>query len=147
MDSMKEWEAILAGEGMPSELPTETDRAAEAGVDLVSLDVASGEAQALALKLKEEDPRNLFGGFPSSLETLVSLIKDLRSEWVKAGVPENFIHLTIHASCINGKDCVTLSRTDGNRYHYNTKNILKYSREKTIQFLTSSGISFREEQV
>ncbi|MEK7081166.1 MAG: hypothetical protein AAB902_02150 [Patescibacteria group bacterium] len=144
MNSVNEWEARLKKLGMPSEIQSEQEKAAEAGVELISTDMASSEAEALALKLKKEDPRNILGGFPNSTDSVVSLVETLREEWLAQDISPKDIHLVIHASCVNGHDCITLAYNGGKIYHYNTKNIHGYSREKMVSKLRTHNLSFVE---
>lgn len=144
MDLTKHWERKLKDLGMPSELPTEHQRAAEAGVELVSSEMANPEAEALEKKLQEEDPRNVLGGFPNSINTMVSLVETLREEWLAQNIPVKDIRLALHASCINGHDCVVLSYNGEKKYHYNTKNIREYSRQKMISQLRVHNLLFVE---
>ncbi len=144
MDSINDWEAKLKALGVPSEIPLEHEKAKEAGVDLVPLDMTSQEAQALSKKLQQEDPRNIFGGFPNSLDTIISLIETLKEEWMEQSVLAKDIHITIHSSCINDYDCVTVSYNGSNKYHYNTKNIRGYSRQEMISKLKSHNLFFLE---
>jgi hypothetical protein len=144
MDSVNDWEARLKDMGMPSELPSEAERAIEAGVDLVPLDMTSQEAQALSQKLEQEDPRNIFAGFPNSLDSMISLVETLRAEWIEQNIPTKDIHITIHSSCVNDHDCITVSYNGSNKYHYNTKNIRGYSREEMTSRLTAHNLSFTE---
>ena len=144
MDLAKHWENKLKALGMPSEIPMEYQKAAEAGVELVSTDMANPEAEALEKKLQEEDPRNVLGGFPNSINTMVSLVETLREEWLAQNILAKDIRLAIHASCINGHDCVVLSYNGEKKYHYNTKNIREYSRQKMISQLRAHNLSFIE---
>jgi hypothetical protein len=144
-DSMKnEWEKKLEDLGMPSEISSEEQKAEEAGIELVPEEMANPEAVELARKLQEEDPRNLLGGFPNSVETMISLVETLREEWMAQNISEKDMHLVVHASCINGHDCITLAYNGGNIYHYNTKNIRGYSREKMIKKLEARNLHFVE---
>ncbi len=144
MESMNEWEGKLKDLGMPSELPSEEEVAAESGVELVSIDLANPEAEELAEKLRQEDERNKLGGYLNSTEDTVALIETLRKEWLEQGISPKDIHLVIHASCKNGSDCVTLAYNGGNIYHYNTKNIQGYTREEMAKQLDDKDLSFVE---
>ena len=144
MDSLAEWEKKLQDLGMPSEIPSEQEKAAKEGVELVSSEMADPSAEALAKKLQEEDPRNHLGGFPNSMEDLVSLVQTLRAEWKDKKISPTDMHLVIHSSCINGRDCVTLAYNGGDIYHYNTKNVRGYSRAKISQLLKAQGLYFVE---
>ncbi len=144
INSPKYWENKLKEMGMPSEIELEQEKAAKAGVEVVSTEMVSPEAEALAQKLKEEDPRNLLGGFPNSPKEVVALVETLREEWLAQDIKPKDIHLVVHASCINGHDCVTLAYNGGNIYHYNTKNIRGYSRDKMLSKLESHGLHFVE---
>lgn len=144
MNEARKWEAILEKEGLSENLISEEEKAAKEGVEIVSIDMANPEAQALALKLRQEDERNKLGGFPNSTEDTVSLIETLREEWLAQGISPKDIHLVIHASCINGSDCVTLAYNGGNIYHYNTKNIRGYSREDIAKKLNDKNLSWVE---
>ena len=130
---------------MPAELPLEHVKAAEVGIDLVSLDLASPEAEEFARKLRQEGPNNVLGGFPEDINEMVSLIKGLRKELLAQGIPEAEIHLAIHSSCVNSHDCIMLYHNNGKKYHYNTKHILNYSRDEMISKLVAHGLSFREQ--
>jgi hypothetical protein len=55
---------------------------------------------------------------------------------------KNTISVMIHSSCVNGRDCITVIQNGGKRYHYNTKMIFHYSRQKVMDFLESRNISF-----
>jgi hypothetical protein len=144
MNEAQKWEAILEKEGLSENLISEEEKAANEGVEIVSMEMANPEAQELERKLREEDPRNLLGGFPTSIEGTVSLVETLREEWLAQGISPKDIHLVIHASCINGSDCVTLAYNGGNIYHYNTKNIRGYSREEMAKKLDDKNLSFVE---
>jgi hypothetical protein len=146
MDSLqKKWESILAKEGMPSEILSEEKVAAKAGVKMGSLDImADPEAKDIAEKLRLEDARNIFGGFPNNIDTLISLVKDLKGEWLKQNIPSKDIHLAVHSSCINGYDCVALAHNGEEVYHYNVKNIIGYSRKKLTSKLQADQLSFIE---
>lgn len=147
MDSLeREWEAKLTKLGMPSEPLSEQEKAAEEGVELETLDTdeTNTEARMLAKKLIEEDPRNVFGGFSVSIDNLLSLVKTLEGEWLAEGIPAKDIRLAVHASCINGHDCVAVTYNGGKVYHYNTKNIRRYSRQKLIEKFKSQRLSIIE---
>jgi hypothetical protein len=139
-----EWEAKLEEAGQPADIPFEHEKAAQAGVDVTPLDVANPEAISLAQKLREEDPLNVFGGFPNTLDDMISLVETLNEEWLSQGMSSREIHLVIHSSCINGHDCVTLSHNNGNRYHYNTKDIRGYTRGKLVSRLSTHKLNFVE---
>lgn len=139
MDLMDKWEKKLQNLGMPAEPLSEQEKAARADIELISTDMMDPDAEEIAKKLKEEDIRNVLGGFPNSMGIIISLIKSLKSE---AGTKEN--RLYIHSSCINDNDCVTISHSDGKIYHYNTKNIRDYSREKMISLLEDYKINYTE---
>jgi hypothetical protein len=143
-NSPKYWEDKLKKMGMPSEIKPEHEKAALAGVEIVSTEMMSPEAEALAKKLLEEDPRNILGGFPNSTDEMVSLVETLNEEWLSQNVSPKDIHLVVHSSCVNGSDCVTLAYNGGNIYHYNTKNIRGYSRDKMLSRLKSHGLHFVE---
>ncbi len=143
-DDIKFWEKKLQGLGLGADLPTEAEKAGEHGVEIVSADSVNHEFQALTKRLQEEDPRNIFGGFPTSMDTLISLVDTLKAEWLEQGIPESEIHLALHASCINGHDCLNVIRNGGQRYHYNTKRIHHYSREHLLARLKARKIPFRE---
>lgn len=145
MNEIENWEAKLKDAGMPDELPTEAEVAKEAGVELVSMEIADPEAEALINKLKEEDPKNEFGGFPTSIDSMASTIQTLRNEWLAQGTPKEKIKIVIHASCINQQDCVVLKKNGDATYHYNTKKILGYSRDKILAKLAPYNISFTEQ--
>mgnify|MGYP001567770677 CR=1 FL=1 len=138
------WEEILTDMGMPSEIRPEVEIAKEAGVELVSVGMETSEAKAIARRLTQEDPSNLFGGFANSIEGLVSLVETLRDEWVSAGLLPDEISIVIHSSCINGSDCVMVAKNGGNKYHYNTKHIPKYVRKAIITRLHSRGLNVVE---
>ena len=144
INSPKYWEDKLRKLGMPSEIPSEQQKAEKEGVELDSTEMVSPEAEALAKKLREEDPRNILGGFPNSTDEMVSLVETLNEEWLAQNISPKDIHLVVHASCVNGNDCVTLAYNGGNIYHYNTKNIRRYSREKILSKLKSRGLHFVE---
>lgn len=144
MSIENDWEAKLRDMGMPSEIASEEEVAREAGVELVTADMLDPEAQALANKLRQEDSRNIFGGFPNSTNNTVSLVESVRGEWLAQGINEKDIRLTIHASCVNRHDCVTLSQHGGKSYHYNTKQISHYSREDMMKKLLAHGLTFKE---
>lgn len=144
MDEARKWEAILEEEGLPENLISEEEKAAREGVEITSMEMANSEAQELAEKLRQEDERNKLGGYPNSIEDTVALVETLREEWLAQGVSPKDIHLVIHASCINGSDCVTLAYNGGNIYHYNTKNIRGYSREGMAKKLEDKDLSFIE---
>lgn len=140
MDALqKEWEKILENEGMPENIKPEEQKAAEAGYEISSLDI-DPESDAIAKKLQSEDSRNLFSGFPNSIEMVKRIVETTREDWMAQGIKEKDIQLAIHESCENGHDCVVLSYANGNRYHYNTKNIMGYSRDA----LENSGLTFVE---
>ena len=143
-DLQKEWERKLAASGLPAEPPSEQEMAAQAGIELTSIDMASPEAQAIEKKLQEEDPTNIFGGFVNNISEILSVIKDLRQDWLKQGTLPEEIRITIHASCENGSDCVVVSHIGGNKYHYNTAHIRKYSRKLLLARLSAENISFAE---
>jgi hypothetical protein len=144
INSPKYWEDKLKKMGMPSEIEPEQEKAAKAGVEIVSTEMISPEAEALSKKLREEDPRNILGGFPNSTEEVVALVETLREEWLAQDIKPRDIHLVVHASCINDHDCVTLAYNGGNIYHYNTKNIRGYSRSKMLSKLELHGLHFVE---
>lgn len=135
-----DWEKELENLGMPAEPISESQKAAQADIELISTEMMDPEAEIIARKLKEEDPRNILGGFPNSIKNIISLIKTLQQE----NTSSRDIKLYIHASCINGHDCVTLAHPDGKVYHYNTKNVHNYSRERMIDQLEVSRIPFVE---
>jgi hypothetical protein len=143
-DSPQEWEKRLAAMGMPSEIESEEEKANRAGIELVSSEMTDPEAETLAKKLKEEDPRNILGGFPNSADEMVSLVETLQEEWLAQNISPKDIHLVVHASCVNGNDCITLAYNGGNIYHYNTKNIRGYSRQKMLSKLKFRGLYFTE---
>jgi hypothetical protein len=60
----QDWEKKLQDLGMGAELPSEAEVADKAGVELVSVDEAGNQTEAITRKLYEEDPRNIFGGVP-----------------------------------------------------------------------------------
>ena len=144
MSEEEEWKIKLEELGLGAELPSESEKAEDAGFSLVSLEEVDKESEDFTRKLMQEDPRNLFGGFPTSMEQVISLIETLKTEWIEQGVPPNLISVLIHSSCVNGKDCITLVQNGGNRYHYNTKKIINYSRGRVISFLKTHEISFSE---
>jgi len=140
----KDWERLLRDEGMPSEIIPEQIKAAQAGVMLDAPEMSSPEALALKKRLQEEDSRNVLGGFPSDINTMVTLAQDLREEWLAQDVKSKDIHLVVHESCINGSDCLTLAYNGGNIYHFNTKYTTDYSRQKLFKQLEAHNLSFVE---
>jgi len=140
----KKWEKILQNAGMPSEIIPEQIKAAQAGVLLDAPEMSSPEAVALKKRLQEEDPRNVLGGFPSDINTMVTLVQDLREEWLAQDVKPKDIHIVVHESCINDSDCLTLAYNGGNIYHFNTKHTDGYSRQKLFKQLEAHNLSFVE---
>lgn len=145
MTEEEKWEKILSKAGMPNEIPSESEIARESGVEVVGIDDMGTQGKALEKKLQSEDPRNVFGGFPTSLDQAFSLITTLKEEWLKNGVNPESIHIVIHESCVNGHDCITVINNGGKRYHYNTKMIIGYKRDKLISFLKTKHLKFSEE--
>ena len=141
-NSPEYWEKLLAGQGMPAEPLSESELAEMQGVETVSISELGNQSQAIEKKLYEEEPRNKFGGFPTSQENLVALVGTLISEWIENGVPEKIISIMSHSSCVNGRDCVTVIKNGGDRYHYTTKMIIGYSRSKLEKFLERSSIAY-----
>jgi adenylate kinase family enzyme len=130
---------------MPSNLPTESEKAKEGGIELVGIDDLGTQKHELERKLKSEDKRNVFGGFPTSVEQAFSLVETLKEEWLAAGASPESIHIVVHESCVNGHDCITVVNNGGKKYHYNTKMIIGYRRNKLISFLKRKHIAFSED--
>ena len=143
MDPTKDWEAKLRKLGMPAELPSEIERAEKVGINMIPLESTDLETIELAKMLASEDLSNIFGGFPTSMDNLLALCDTLREEWLAEGVRPIDIKTTIHSSCVNGKDCVVMS-SNGKKYHYNTKRISRYSRDKLLSFLKLRRVNYRE---
>jgi len=143
-----EWEEKLKKLGMPAEPLSEQAVATSQNerVELVPKEMASREAEELAQKLAEEDPRNILGGFPNTMDMMVSLVETMQKELLEKNIPAENIRIIIHPSCINEHDCVTLtySGNNGNVYHYNTKNISGYSRQGLISKMGTHGLSVVE---
>ena len=138
------WEKKLKTLGLGADIKTEAEKAAKAGIEVISSDTLGDTYKTLSLVLQEEDPRNVFAGFPGSMDVLISLINTLKTEWLEQGVPPQDINIAVHSSCVNDKDCVVVSQNGGKKYHYNAGNITEYSRGKLIKELTRRQIPFRE---
>src|SRR3989338_2953553 len=141
VNSQEHWENILEKKRMPAELSFESTKAKRAGIDLVSLDLVDSEAEAFAEKLRQEGPNNVPMGFPESMGEVISEIESLKEALIAQHIPEQEIHLTIHTSCVNDQDCIILFHNNGNKYHFNTKDIKGYTREKMVESLASHNIA------
>jgi hypothetical protein len=144
----EQWEHMLQDSGMPSEISSEEEIAFQAGVKLESLDMETDpDVQALTKRLTEEDSGdslNHFGGFPNSVEDMFALVETLRAEWLKQNIPSKDIRLIVHTSCINGHDCVALTHSGKDIYHYSTKNIYGYTREKLTEKFQNHHLAYIE---
>lgn len=138
------WNNKLKSMGLDSDIKTEAEKAKEAGHEVVSADSIDPEFDAMAKKLSEEDPRNVFGGFPVSSEILTSLVDTLIVEWRDLGIPLNEIHVAIHSSYVNDNDCIIVVQNRGKRYHYNTERMMDYDKTKVILQLIRKKVPFRE---
>ena len=141
---VKEWEERLKREGLPAEPLTESQRAAKVGIRMESLDSQQEETSEIVAQLEREDSTNKFGGFPESFGSMTALVITLRDEWMETGTKRSDIRIAVHPSCVNGADCVTMSRNRGEKFHYNTGHIADYSREEMIHKLRASRLEVIE---
>lgn len=121
------WEAQLAAAGCLTEEQEQAGLEGESGGLIVSL--IEGVDEEITRKLAEAGDRQKFMGSPTSMAQLYTQVATIVNDLSK---DENHgpIHFVLRRSCTTSDDTLVVYCSKGVQYHWNTRNILNYNRNK-----------------